>query len=492
MKKNNANKNKNAVINRVKRVYYETRSLSLKTILITMTIGGILLSGTNMGKVFYINSASSSAKAELFYKEISDAQYPDKSRFTYYDFADIDRIEKALELVQQKGIYKGFTAEELRDSFKIYSYLDSSVRDNVEYLRSEGSDYSYVANEYGIVFTQPHDYDDENVLNRFFPKDYSKEFLEALMHVNYTCFLEDKGGAGGFDVLTDVADVSGYDYGEKVEIYRTGMNSAIDALNSLDASGKFTSKKYNITIKDLVGEYKLLKTELNSIADFVETSALTKDLEVQCNKLKTNLETNELKFNKSLDRYNINKLAQDSYDHTFTENLIIVTLHEYDGLYQARPKTAFDRVAVQKHSSMEDKAYFASKINNIQTMLTKYQQTSRNTEEYKRLCEKCEQLQAEFENRYLLLTNKTNEMVAEYYNMTNQDFMEYKVQRDNIINKDFIFDNAFVFAIGAASAFVLLVAGNSLNEYSKHKKKEKMLNQLLLSKNKEEVTGEWD
>ncbi len=472
-------KNQKPLFKPLKKIYYEARGIGIRSLISFVLVGGILLSVIYSTRLFYTEYASAHADIDLFYHEIADAQYPDKSRFTYYDFADMERIEEALAIMQANGKYMGFTAEDIQDDFYIYSKLDSSVRDNVEWARSEGADFSYVGNEYGVDYIQPHDYDNENLLARFFPKDDSVEFLQVLMDVNYKHFVETIGGVGGFKTLTDVGDLSGYDYGEQVDVLDSRINFIIDALDSYNkGSDGFVSVKHDRTLMDLVGEYKLLLNKLGSISDFIESSGLTRDIVVERNKLATNLESNELYFNKSDDRYNINKTAEEKYDHTFTENLIVVSLDDYKGLYQARPKTAFDEVALSKNAAMEDRAYFNSVITDIRNTLATYDSTVLDGTEYERLCRKCESLQTEFLAEYTALSAKSAEVISEYYAYANKGFLSYTVESRGLVGRAFFVNNALMFFIGGICAFILYVVWNSYIEHSKYKKKEKMLKQL--------------
>ncbi len=457
-----------------KKVVYETRGIKIKNLISLMLAGGMLLTVLYSGKYIYSEYASSRAKVDLYYDEIADAQYPDKSRFTYYDFVNTDRIEAALKRVQEKGIYKNLTAQDLQDCFYIYSDLDSSVKDAVDYARSEGQNYSYVANEYSISYFQPHDYS-EGMFAGLFGKDLSTEFLEALMEVNYEYFVTYCGGNGGFDELTDIGDMSIYDYDEKVAVYELRINSIIDTLNAIDRTDNdFVSVTTNKTIKDVVGEYKLLKTDLETISNFVVSSGLTGDLQVTKNKLNTNMETSTLKFMKSSDLVDINQYAQDSYDHAFTENLIVVAIDDEKGLYQARPKTAFDKVVDQKHDAMEDRAYYQSKISELTRTIEQYDTTTHSGEEYERLCEKGDELLNTFDAEYKSLCNEAREIISEYYDSSNSGFMHYRIEKRQIFDMDFFKKVFIMFVMGCIGTFIICVLFNSYQEYAKAKKKRKI------------------
>ena len=109
---------------------------------------------------------------------------------------------------------------------------------------------------------------------------------------------EKYGGFNGFNVLSEKPDTSKYDYSEMVDVYRTKINSAVDYLNELEnASPGFVSKAENMGIKDVAEEYKLLiTTKLDAISSYIDTSAISKDIQVASNKINVNIENNQLKF----------------------------------------------------------------------------------------------------------------------------------------------------------------------------------------------------
>ena len=121
-----------------------------------------MLSFAYFCKYAYVEYAVSRAHIILNYPEIAESKYPDGSRFTYYDLICDENLEDALEIMRNKGKYENFTVDDIRDNFYIYSYLNSSAGASVTTARSEGNDFSYVANEYRVTFIQPHDYKNKN------------------------------------------------------------------------------------------------------------------------------------------------------------------------------------------------------------------------------------------------------------------------------------------------------------------------------------------
>ncbi len=469
-----------SVVTKFKKLFYKNRLSGLKRMLSILLVGGILASVVYVTRHTYIEYAVSKAHVTLLYPEIAQAKYPDGSRFTYYDLISEDKLQKALDIMAAKGKYLNFTPEDLREKFYVYNYLDGPAQAAVSSERSAGNDYSYVANEYIITFVQPHDYKNKNVIKKFISADESMEFLEALMEVNRREIADTYGRNAGFANLTDMGDTSNYDYSEIVGIYRAKINSVIKYLNDLeDEAPGFVSEKYGKSIKDLVGEYRLLFINtLDSIASFIDTSAISRDIEVASNKLNVNIENNVLKLNKYTDKVAIHKYAQEAYDHTFTENLIVVAYNRDDGLYQARPKTAFDTVVDRKHEAVENVANYDTTITVLTNELNNYSTAVADDAEYSRLMEKCGELISAFEEDYKEITSVSKDVVEEFSNRLNKSYLKYDVKESHIVSRGFIVKTGIAFCLGIMAMFMLYVVLSLYGDRKKMKAKEKMLRKI--------------
>lgn len=463
----------------LKRALYKGTLSNIKSILSFMIIGGILLSGAYFCRFAYMEYAVSDAHIVMTYPEIASSGYPDGSRFAYYDFISDEKLQAALDIMKAKGKYENFTVEDVKEKFFVYSYLDGSAISEVSINRSEGNDFSYVANEYDITFVQPHDYKNKNYFARFFAPDYSSDFLKALVRVNREYISENKGGLKGFEILTKV-DNFNYDYDEQISVYKTKINAIVAYLSSVEKeSPDFSSAKYNLTIKDLKGKYKLLITnKLDSIDNFVDSSSISKNVEVASNKTNVNIETTTLKHDKANDRLLINDYAVTNYDHTFTENLINVVRDDKQGLYQARPKTAFDTVVDQKNGETELVAEFQTEINVLNEELRRFAAVSSEESENKRLSQKAETLLNDMEREYSELTAVSKEVVAEYLNEINKYYITAKIKKDSIISKRLLIKLVIMFAGGAFAVFVFCIWLSVLADERELRRKKKMIEEI--------------
>lgn len=473
--------------NAIKRIFYKGRATKFKKLILFMALLGAIASLAYFVKYAYVEFAVSRAHVILNYPEIAESKYPNGGRFTYYDFISNENLEDALEIMREKGKYLYFTVDDVRDKFYIYSLLDGSAGDTVSTVRSEGNEFSYVANEYKITFVQPHDYKNPNIIKKVISRDNSEEFLQALIDVNKTKIAKTLGGINGFKTLAAPATAGNYDYSEAVSIYKTKINDIIACLKQLEKQQPdFVSKEHNISLSDLRGKYKfLISNSLDSINDFVESSGISKDIDQASNKTNVNIENYRVKYKKASSKVYTNNFAMQNYDQTFTENLINVIQNEEYGLYQARPKTAFDTVSRQKHESDESVSEYGSKIKIFSKELDIYQNVSTTPDEYDRLIKKCDGLIEDFEEDYTELSNVANQVIEEYYNSINEEFITAKITKKGLISKKLIVKMGIVFALGAILAFIISVFALSFEDRLKVNKRKKMIEAIRENNNKE-------
>lgn len=462
---------------KLKKMSYIGKTVKFKRMLCFMLAWGVFCSALYAVKYIYNEYPASRANMVLTFPQIAMSEYPDESRFTYYDFISDERLEEALEAMQKKGLYSNYTVDDLRDRFYIYSMMESSASSAVSSARSEGNDFSYVSNEYKITYIQPHDKKEKNIFKRAFMKDYSEEFLNVLVQVNRDYIANELGGSNAFEKMTRVDNTEHYDYSEKTDVYRTKINAVRSYLKYLSASNPdFVYEKENLTLKDIESRYSFLITNsLDGISDFVESSGISKDLEQTANKLNVNIENNTLKFNKQWDRSKNNLYAIENYDQTFTENLINVIKNEEYGLYQARPKTAFDTVVVQKHIADENVAIYSSQITKLKNDLAIYGAVEESHSEHDRLVEKYETLMEGFEKEYNKLSEIANKVVRAYFNDKNEEYIEAKIKPRNVFSKTFAVKCAVVFTVMSVLMFVLETVWFTLKDMRELSRRKKMI-----------------
>ena len=461
----------------VKRAFYRERLEKFKRLSVLMLAAGAVFGLLYFGKVVYTEYAAARAYIVLTYPEIASSSYPDGERFTVYTLSEDSKIEAALQKMQAEGKYQSYTVEDIKDHLFLYSYLKDSAGASVSAARSAGNDYTYVANEYRLTYIQQHDYKNRNIFKRIFSPDYSADFLKALVDVNRERIAEVSGGLGGFKALTDMGELEGYDYGEEVQEYRARVNAIINFLNTLENNSPgFASDAENITLKDLIGNYELLETnKLDGISSFISSSNISRDTEVNENKLRVNLENNTLQRSKYSDRAAVNKYAMENYDHTFTENLINVVRSEEQGLYQARPKTAFDKIVEQKHYADEMTAEYGAEISFLNKEIERYGSASNDAKENERLKTKCEDYLTELKNEYNALRDKAVGVVSKYYNSTNEDYILADITERELFSADLAAGVGAAFIFGAVLMFIICIAISVFRDRAMLYRKKKLL-----------------
>lgn len=455
-----------------------------KRIFLLMCVVGVAFAAFYCGKVFFSEYASAQAHITLTYPEIASSTYPDGERFTAYSLIEDEKLQEALNRLQAEGKYENYTVEDVKEKLFLYSYLKESAGQSVSEARSAGNDYTYVANEYRLTYIQPHDYRNPSLSQKLFSPDYSMEFLETLVEINREQIAQYAGGPEGFLTLTELGDLQGLDYEEEVQQVRTHVNSIVEYLNDLEEqSPGFVSSEENISVKDLVGDFRLLNTDmLDGLANYIESSNISRDVEIATNRLQVNLENNTLEYEKQSDRSVVNKYAIDNYDHTFTENLINVVLDENNALYQARPKTAFDTVVEQKHDADEQSAAYIAEITTINQDLTDYGKVSQNSAAYQRLCENCDAYLEQLHEEYQALTQKASAVVQEYYEEANEDYLRCEVVERDLLDKDLFLRAGVFFCVGALLTFIVCMVFSILQDKVMLRQKRKLLAHIKQAK----------
>ena len=181
-------------IKALKRTMYKGRAQKFKKQVWVMVLIAFAAALLWFCRYAYLGYAESSANIVLSYPEIALSDFPDRSRFTYYDFISHEHLDAALEIMHAKGLYQNFTADDLRDCFYLYSNLDGSAARSVAELRSSGNDFTFVSNNYKLTFVQPHDYKSDSLMGKILTPDHSDDFLKALIEANRVTIAEKAGG----------------------------------------------------------------------------------------------------------------------------------------------------------------------------------------------------------------------------------------------------------------------------------------------------------
>ena len=85
---------------------------------------------------------------------------------------------------------------------------------------------------------------------------------------------------------------------------------------------------------------------------------------------------------------------------------------------------------------------------------------------------------ATFKKEYSDITEISNEVVEEYFNVTNENYISAKITPKELINEKNIIKAGIAFALGAFLAFVLCVMHISAKDRRKVKKKKLLIDAI--------------
>lgn len=464
----------------VKKMAYRVRARDYRKVIAWMLFGGILAGLLYFIALLYINYDVSRAQISLVYPEIAEGKYPDGSRFTAVELISSDRLETALEKMQAQGKYPNFTIRDIADHIRISAYLEEPVSANVSSMRSAGSNYTYVANEYSIIFTQPHDYQAEGLWKKIFPDNYSEEYLNYLIEANLENLSLHCGGMEGFTQMAAVTGLEDLDYSERYGVYKTKLVAILNFLKGLNSnSGGYISDNTGKSLKDVINMYSVLFNDrLETIESFVETSGISKDLQTTRNKLAVQSENLTLKYAKYTDFVAVNDYAINNYDHTFTENIIIIATTDEKGLYQARPKTEYD-IIVNQYNLYQNEAFETKdSIAQLNEKLARYFDLKQDKTENERLTKKCDVLWQNFDTDYAELSKTAAQTVADYLSYTNQQYLLFKIKPVRILSLKNLVKIGGVTVLGMMIVFILYVVCISSFNRRRSKAKKRLLESI--------------
>lgn len=418
------------------------------TLLLAAAIG-LLCSLVYIARNYYENYTSAWASISIVYPEIANGTYPDGSRFTLYSLANEDNVSAVLEQMQAEGKYTSFTSEDLMRGIRASAIVDSGVKETVTSMQSEGNNYSYFASEYELYFTQPRD-KQNFILAQLFEENHSAEFLTRLIQLDKEQLQQIYGGLASFQSILNAQPPEQLDYPEWIVYYSSSTRVIKNYLLSLNRSaGNYHAPGTGKSVSDLINLFNTMGGErLDEIDNYIQNSGLAVDRESLINKLTVQIENETLKYSKALDKAEINGYAKDEYDHTFTENLIIVATSEDYGLYQARPKTVFDTVVNQYNDALISSIEYAASIKDMKDDLALYQSADEDSADYRRMDRKCRELIEAYEADYAALCATAQMTVEQYLEYHNNDYMDAFVKESHVFGLGFLIKAGAMFAVG--------------------------------------------
>lgn len=290
-------------------------------------------------------------RISYIYPGAEDGCYPDGQRLLRDDLIAESCLQEALSAMQAKGWYQDIGMQDIQDSVRVREYLSNPVQEKVESLLEEGEKYTYYNNEFILSFTQPTvlHLKDATDLFGLLREDRSEEFVNELIRSVINHFLKNHTEGDVFSDFADYMEVGEADYEDFVDAYTDKATLCINYLGQKSHNGNtFVSPETGMSFNDLITAYQsLIDVQIGHLLKYTSSERITTSLQEMINKLEVEIDDLRLTEKKHTDEKTIAQTAMLEYDHTFSENIVVVSVNEENGLYQARPKTAYDTVTQQ-------------------------------------------------------------------------------------------------------------------------------------------------
>lgn len=375
-----------------------------------------------------LSDSTYQVRISLVYPGAENGLYPDGQRLLREDLIADERIEEALEAMREKGWYTDITARQIKNNLSVREYLSNPVQDKVESLLEEGREYTYYNNEFILSFTQPTvlRIKDASSLFGLLRPDRSKEFVEELIRSVNNSFLKEHTEGNVFAEFADYLVVGDADYGDLVSAYTDKATLCMNYLNKKKAADStFVSTQTGMSFEDLVTGYQsLLDVQIAHLLEYSTSEKVTSSLQEMINRLEVEIEDKELIENKKQDEYEIAHTAMIEYDHTFSENIIIVSVNEENGLYQARPKTAYDTVTQQALDAGVAASTAGNIADNNKLLIDEYSASMGNGQDVMAKLKIADGMVEEIIAEYDRLTELSTATITEYLNKLNSSYIQ--------------------------------------------------------------------
>lgn len=373
---------------------------------------------------------SESMVVSFIYPSSEKGQYPDMTRLNIYDFVGDEVLEKAVDLYNEEMGTQLETAD-IKGRIVVNEYVPESLADDVQTARLSGEDYFYFANEFTISCLP---------MRKFMPKDFLHIFglipnintriMSEKLYESYAeYFMNSHTEMNIIPRLATEIDYSNYDYLETASVFESKINMYIDYLEAKnEENGSFMSKTTGMTFNDLIVELKNLKNlKIENLKGFVSASKIAKDTELYINKLRAENENLTLMYNKYQGEADVARSAMNAYDHTFEENIVITGMNDEIGLYQARPKTAYDTITKRALNYGVKATSLLKDIEENNRLIEVYSSTVIDPAEKTRLHDVIEDMISEIAASCETLTDNANKTVEDFLNEKSSDYLRRSI-----------------------------------------------------------------
>ena len=408
----------------------------------------------------YESIYSCAVRVSFVYPGTEKGLYPDGKRFMMYDLLDKDVVNAALDRIQELGFYTAYDADDMLENLRIDDFLSNPVQEKIVSSRMSGEKYTYYSNEYVFTFTQPMSIRKAG-LGGIVAKDMSAQFVTALCEENKRKLIEMHAeSVDAFERLASEMDFDeSYDYLELAELYQSRINLILQYLNQKNMQdAAYVSPNTGMSFLDLITAFQSLQSvEAQRLSNYVVSSRITRNYDQLVNLYHCDIEDGELTFHKKDSEHEITKQAMSEYDHTFTENLVIVSVNYENGLYQSRPKTAYDTITQQ---SVNAGAVATSTENTValqKLRLSDYTSVMMQPGLVNTLTKTAEGLAKNLAAGYDRLCETAAQTVADYLDYASEGYLRIIDVDDSVISLGLIVKTGAAFCLGLVLSCLIAI-----------------------------------
>lgn len=404
----------------LKYIWRKRKFIAIVAVLVTLIYYGV-----NCFYIYY----SEVGTISFIYPDSENGRYPDGTRFNIYNLMSEEVLKGTVDIYNERTGKVPIELSDIENCIVIDEITPYGIQTKVQNARNLGQDYSYFANEYRVTVAPIQGVYKRGFKNLFgIIPDVDNKFLIESLYKSYTAyFMDSHAEMNIIPKITQNISYEGYDYIEIADVFETRINMYITYLESkLRENGSYSSKNTGKSFNDLIAEFRNLnEIKVKNLKSFVSSSKLAKNPSEFINKLRVQNESYTLYYNKLADEAEAARTAMNEYDHTYVENIVITGQNEEVGLYQARPKTAYDTITKRTLDVGVSAQAVLKDIEENNRLITEYTNTVMSTESQERLSNSADRLVREIERESERLVELADETIADYLDSRCSDYVRF-------------------------------------------------------------------
>ena len=391
-------------------------------------------------------------RISLIYPNAEKGYYPDGTRFDMYDMISDTVLLDTIESYNSETNTNHLDLEEVKKRITVDYHLSGNVQDKIQSAINLGQNYTYFSNEYIISFNP-------KTIIGLEPFVDTKLFMEKLYDSYSRYFMNSHTEMNIISKITQNISGEDYDYMELADMYGKKITMYVNYLSSKSQEDQaFRSQTTGISFNDLVSSFtSLYDVKLKNLVSFISSGRVTKNVEDVLNNYRTRIETSTLKYSLYQDESDIAATAMRQYDHTFDANIVIVGVNEELGLYQSRPRTAFDQVTKRSLEAGKNAKNTLNDILEYERLINEYSNVEIDEEERTRLISITESMFEDLTRIYNSLVEQANKTVDDYLLYKCSNFINSASIPKNYTNTYVMAKSIMVFCSVAFILFLILL-----------------------------------